>query len=280
MISAILFRIRYWLKVLKYIRPVSIGAALGLFVSLLFDIPLFIFFKENPAILRGGIIYVKKYDAYFYVRSFTDDLYYVTPGREGIIEKFLVSTLKGEDIFVDVGANIGYYTILAAKKVKKQGKVIAIEPIPENVGVLMTNIKLNNLNNVRVMPKAAWNTSNIKIAMYIPSIKERIKFFGTSSSGKRGYNLVLVETVTLDSVLDSTKKIKVIKIDVEGAEKQVLEGALNALDKTHMVYVECRKENLGYLLGILIKKSFSCSLVHAPHAAHLLCYRKMQHKCD
>lgn len=65
--------------------------------------------------------------------------------------------LRKGDVFIDVGAHIGKYTILVAKIVGKEGLVIAIEPNPENYETLLENIKLNNLKNVIAVNIAAWN---------------------------------------------------------------------------------------------------------------------------
>jgi len=72
-----------------------------------------------------------------------------------------LSNLGSGDVFLDVGAHIGKYTILAAKRVGSEGLVIAVEPHPENYRTLIENIKLNSLNNVIALNIAAWKEEGI-----------------------------------------------------------------------------------------------------------------------
>jgi predicted RNA methylase len=61
------------------------------------------------------------------------------------VHDFVVDTLGPGDIFIDVGANIGYYSILASKLIGVNGRVFAVEPIPSTAGVLRFNLKINSL---------------------------------------------------------------------------------------------------------------------------------------
>lgn len=95
LVKSILYRIRYWIKVIRYIRPASMMTALGIFISMVFDIPLYLVLKSNPINLLEDYCYLKKYKTWFYVRPKTDDMCRITPGREGIIEKkFILTSLK------------------------------------------------------------------------------------------------------------------------------------------------------------------------------------------
>ena len=110
----------------------------------------------NPKLLRPGFYLIKPYNIVIYVRG-TDDFYYALPRREGSVHDFIVSVLKEGDVFVDVGANIGYYTILGSKLVGSKGLVIAVEPVPDTVKILRFNLRLNDIKNVLVIDKAAWS---------------------------------------------------------------------------------------------------------------------------
>ena len=88
-----------------------------------------------------------------YVFNYLPDDKYV--GQRIALEKYepyetelILKQVKSGDIIVDVGANIGYYTVLFADKVGKKGKIIAIEPDPINFEILQKNIKENKLFNV------------------------------------------------------------------------------------------------------------------------------------
>lgn len=133
--------------------------------------------------------------------------------------------LKSADILIDVGANFGYYTCLGcAMKVK----VVAFEPLPENLDYLFANLKANSWeNDVEVFPLGLADKSGLA------------DFFGASTgasllSGWAGVSDCFKRTIalsTLDTILQSrfnNKKV-VIKIDVEGAEFKVLCGASRLL---------------------------------------------------
>jgi FkbM family methyltransferase len=223
--------------------------------------------------LIGGIIFLRKYNSYFYVRSMTEDFYYVIPRREGIIEDFILNTLNDGDIFVDVGANVGYYTILAAKKVGTKGVVFAIEPVAETARILKLNLRLNDIRNVIVINKAAWHKPE-KIKIHIP-IFHGGRFYGLSTALNPTATSIdeVVEGASLDTLVQSSGNRMLIKIDVEGAEDKVLLGAYNLLNKTSHIYIECSRRNEAKVLRLLNEKGFSCRIINVPHATHLLCRR-------
>jgi len=122
-----------------------------------------------------------------------------------------------EMCFVDVGANVGYYTILRALK---DSFVVAVEPIPTTVAVLKINLKLNGIINVMIVDKCAWFESS-RIKLKIP----HGSYYGLASAfynRDTKYVAYEVECVKLDDVLKEFKNIKLVKIDVEGAEYEVL----------------------------------------------------------
>jgi len=128
--------------------------------------------------------------------------------------------LREGDVFIDVGAHIGKYTIPAARAVGGKGLVIAIEPHPENYRVLIRNIKANNLNNVIALNVAAWSGER-KLKLFIGDSGSRHsvkKDFG------RGY--IEVPARALDSILNELKveNVDLIKIDVEGRSSRFLKG--------------------------------------------------------
>jgi len=278
LIESILYRIRYWIKVARYIRPASKTTALGMFISMVLDLPLYLVLRINPINLLGGYVYLNKYKTWFYVRPKTDDMYHITPGREGIIEKFILTPLKKGDIFVDIGANIGYYTIIAAKLVGEKGKVIAVEPIKETQRILRINSILNRINNVMIVSKAAWRTSGEKLKLYVPVLPCKVSSFGLASSNEpSNYHVFeIVETIALDDILKNCTKIKFMKIDVEGSEDKVIQGIIRALSKTNFAYIECSKANSSNIKNVLQKLGFKVIAFDVPHATHLFCIRTLK----
>ena len=130
------------------------------------------------------------------------------------------SQINKDGVFVDVGANIGYYTLLMAKICKK---VYAIEPDAECFEILKKNIEENKLKNVMLLNIAA---SNKKEKKYLVKDKNNQ---GNSRIDDKNGEIVLMDT--LDNILKNEQKISLIKIDTQGWEAQVIEGAKKILKR-------------------------------------------------
>lgn len=132
--------------------------------------------------------------------------------------RLLKKILKPGMMFIDVGANIGYFTLLAAQCVGKNGKVIAFEPEEKNFKLLEGNIKKNTFHNVIVEKYAVSDTIG-ESSLYLDAQNPARH----SLSSYAGEKSVIVKTTTLDAYLGD-RKVDVVKIDVEGAEPAVLKG--------------------------------------------------------
>ena len=134
-------------------------------------------------------------------------------------------------IVVDVGANIGYYTLIAAKETGEGGKVYAFEPESHNYELLVKNIDANGYRNVVPIRKAVSNRTGCaklfldKINLGAHSFAEDNLVPG-NAIGRSG--ILEVETVALDHFIPDGR-VDIIKIDTQGAEGLVLEGARNIL---------------------------------------------------
>jgi len=169
----------------------------------------------------------------FFVRRATDDLYSCLPGRERDAEATILGLLNRGDTFVDVGANIGYYSVLASEAVGPAGKVIAIEPVPATAGVLRHNLRLNGATNVSAIQKACWSDRGVLSLSMSPGA------YGMASAVvRRGAQTVAIECVPLDDICAPLPQVRLIKIDAEGSERQVLVGARTTLTKTDYLVVE------------------------------------------
>jgi FkbM family methyltransferase len=133
---------------------------------------------------------------------------------------------------IDVGANIGYFTLLMANLVGPHGKVIAFEPLAENFKILKENIQLNGHANVVAENLALMSrTERIELRSATPGAITWV------ASVKIDQNAAVesqsAEAVTLDEYVETNgiAKVDFLKIDVEGAEASVLEGATNVLNK-------------------------------------------------
>ena len=182
---------------------------------------------------------VPKYDYEFYCRINKDDFKIMTIHEDDIITRF---TPNEGDIVIDIGAHIGLYTIIGAKRVGAQGKVVAIEADPENFEMLNRNIKLNQLTNVIPLNYAVYSKET-KIKLYLPSGESGFTKYNTIMPNwiNTQEKFVEVNANTLDYLLQLNKirqeKVDWIKIDVEGAEFEVLKGATNVLSKSKDVAI-------------------------------------------
>jgi FkbM family methyltransferase len=151
----------------------------------------------------------------------------LSPEYESCLWKHL--NLKKGDVFIDVGAHIGKYTITAAKIVGKSGLVVSLEPFPANYRTLLENIKMNKLTNVVALNVAVWD-AKCDLKLFIG--REHGQHSVKKDSG-RGF--ITVQANTLDNIVSTlgVEKVNVIKIDVEGAEAEVIKGSIRILNKYH-----------------------------------------------
>ncbi|MDJ0703818.1 MAG: FkbM family methyltransferase [Leptolyngbyaceae cyanobacterium MO_188.B28] len=155
---------------------------------------------------------------------------------------WLASTLiSSGDVCIDVGANMGHYTFLMASIVGSSGKVISFEPQPYYFSLIQDSIKLNDLHNTIVENKALWDESGKKLNFYL---SENPNNSGTSSLINHGLYLnekrsLEVETITIFDYIEdhNIEKINLIKIDVERAEFQVLQGMRTLLLKNSVDFL-------------------------------------------
>jgi FkbM family methyltransferase len=143
--------------------------------------------------------------------------------EEGIVQ-FMKKHLFPGDVFIDVGANIGWLSCIAAQLVKENGKVLAFEAHPETARLLRENIGLNEFQNVVVFPVALGNTNG------------EMELFDSPEQNRGGASAVfpsevihIVPTQKLDDLLLDNMVPKALKIDVEGFEPEVIEGAMKIL---------------------------------------------------
>lgn len=161
---------------------------------------------------------------------------------EPVQTAFFSQIVKSGDVVLDIGANIGFYSVLAAKQVGEKGKVLAFEPDPKSVSLLERNLALNTVEkNVQIIPVALSNhekEGNFIQNKYSP---------GDSylSDEKKGD---VIQLNTLDNIVQSLQlsAIDVIKIDIEGAEIAFLEGATDTFIKHKGIhlFIECNPKAL------------------------------------
>lgn len=181
---------------------------------------------------------------YFYLPTGYDFNIFLNPYfHEYDITQLIFRSLSLGDTFLDVGAHGGLYTIIASMKVKENGKVLSFEPNPLNLNFLRLNIKLNGLNNINVIPKAVGDKSG-KIRLFYSTHETAL----TSAKGM-GKNMIEVVVTTIDEAAGKLDFVKIMKVDTEGYDWNVLKGALKTLRKVRFVIVEQNTSNIRELLS-------------------------------
>jgi FkbM family methyltransferase len=191
-------------------------------------------------------------------RKGSDDFYMFFVPREKELLPHL-RMRKGET-FVDVGANVGYYSLKLAQDHANDGvRIIAIEAHPENFKALNKNIELNNFVCITTINKAVSNHKGTATLYDRVDTRNRIRseFYSLSTDYIHDLNFVPMDggTVqvgcdTLDNILEE-KRVDVMKIDIEGGEVSALEGAGKTLSRLRKLIVEVHGHNLEKVLRIL-----------------------------
>lgn len=125
--------------------------------------------------------------------------------------------LREGHVCIDVGANIGVMTMLAASLVGPSGRVIAVEPNPGNVQLLYRSLLLNGFTNVEVLPLAASNVQNV----FSLTGRSNTHLIGARGATGGGH---MVQSVRLDDMYGQLPRLDFVKLDIEGHEPPALDG--------------------------------------------------------
>lgn len=196
-------------------------------------------------------------------------LYFLGYYELGLTE-LISCTLRPGDTFIDVGAHIGYYTVLASGLVGPDGEVHSFEPVPDIFSRLETNAALNNLENARLNQTAVSDRDG-DLEIYLP----RAINTGTGSFVKQPNSSDesrVCRSVSLDSYVQSNGigDIRLIKMDVEGAEVLALggmHGVLEAVDPPNVIceavplLLEAAGSSVQELVSLMEEKGFHASRI-------------------
>jgi FkbM family methyltransferase len=179
--------------------------------------------------------------------------------------RLVQALLKPGMTFLDVGANIGYYTVIAARLVGDSGAVHAFEPHPGVRARLEDNVGRNGYRNVAVHGQAVAATSG-SVSFYASTVDQNQ---GISSilPGRGRQQELSVSSVTLDEFAASLggRRIDVIKMDVEGAEAQVIAGGQRTLsgpDAPAIIFESFEAAELGAVSGALRAAGYHIRRLH------------------
>lgn len=181
---------------------------------------------------------------------FIDDIY--EPNETSLWLKYS----KRASTIIDIGANVGYYSLLAAS-VNKTATIIGFEPISKTYNRFVENIEINRYKNITAVRNAVSNTSG-KIRINIGNENN----WGMSSINQHDYLSDLyedIESITLDEYVKNSNinVIDLIKIDIEGAEFNALLGMRNLLEvKSPIIFLEVLEQHLSKQ-NISLKRVFT-----------------------
>ena len=201
---------------------------------------------------------------YFWLDANTDNGF-ILGFYEEDLASFLASNIQSGSVFYDLGAHWGYFSLLASKLVGDKGRVYAFEPMPRNFRHLQKNLEINSTQQIELFNLAV--SEKIGKVRFSNTDDSFANTYVTNSSG----NLLEICAINLDSFIEKEGILPpdFIKIDVEGAELDVLKGAKETIVhfrpkihlSTHDVHVpgidnECRKwmKEVGYRMEKLSSK--------------------------
>ncbi len=176
---------------------------------------------------------------------------------------FTLRLLRPGDCVIDVGANIGLYSLLAASRVGR-GRVIALEPDSLAAARLRENTDLNHLRNVELHIKAAGaQPGEAKLTMGLDTINHMV---GEATNVPS----VLVKVTALDDLVDPGDTVALVKLDTEGFESEVLRGAGRLLAEGRILAWIVEVNGLGLRYGVEDRAVIEIFKTHAyhPHCYH------------
>lgn len=156
--------------------------------------------------------------------------------------RWISERLKPGDVFFDVGAHYGWMSMVAARRTGRNGKVVAFEPSPSSVAVLRYHKRMNRLTQMEIVPKAVTNTDAAEMPFTLvgdgDAVMNSLIEIEEVKSDPRGCTVIQVEAITLDAYSQQTGLAPaMIKIDAEGAEMWICEGARRLLAQSRPMLI-------------------------------------------
>ncbi len=216
------------------------------------------FIKTKRPIKANGIIAIP--------RPNTDDyaMLFMPREEEQILNDHL--QINENETFVDIGANVGYYTLRAATTYRGDNiRIVSIEADPENYKALCCNIAHNGFDNVIAINKAISSMKGtVTLYRRINASKRRVATSESSTSFDFGKESSLsIESDTLDNIVKEYNiHPNVIKMDIEGAEVDALKGSTDTLRHSRKIIVEIHGTNLEKVKAALQNHDFNIQVVN------------------
>ena len=192
-------------------------------------------FRTDKVVVNGNLMYLPK-------KGFSE---YSTKGIYGKLDTMIVEKLVNSgDYVIDIGAAIGYFTLILARKVGKNGLVISFEPKGDRYRLLEKNTHVNKYNNVKLEQKAILSKDFQSGFFAEQNEIAGLRYFSDKESTKQKNELLSTDVITvdLDEYLKNQKilqKISFIKIDVDGPELSILQSSQELLQNNNLkIFIE------------------------------------------
>ena len=198
----------------------------------------------------------------------------IWPNYEPLIADIFYSEVKTGDVVLDIGANIGVFTLLGAKLVGSEGSVYAFEPDPENFSLLTQNVNQSRYKNITLVNKAV-NSQTCPLKLYQSESNRGDHQIHDSGQNRK---FISVQGVAIDDYFDENeKRVKLIKMDIQGAEWDAIQGMSNILNQDHPLIIISELWPFGLLragvsteIYLSFMKERNFEIFHINHASNQL----------
>jgi len=178
--------------------------------------------EQGTVLVKTAVGYVLCDDSDHAVLANLIDAGELEPGTRLLIDRFL----KPGDVFVDVGANLGMISLAAARAMQGKGKIFAFEPFGPTRALMEKTFWLNGLSDILVSHGAAVSSQEGRTRLFLGATSGHHSIFPLEMPSADATRYVDVPLVTLDDALPSAQEVTLLKIDAEGAEIDVINGAV------------------------------------------------------
>ena len=191
---------------------------------------------------------------------------YARGETEIVVQKFIASRIKPGDVFYDLGANIGLFTLIAARSTGLNGKVFSFEPDPANATRLRRNVAKNGFDKVSIQEVGIWS-STTELTFAVSPLSSPDRGVGTFMNVAPAEQQLAVHCVSLDDFAAHMPPPTGVKCDVEGAEFEVVKGARTTLSRHRpwLLFEMHSPENNRDVLAFLAEFGYSFKQIDETH---------------
>jgi len=187
-----------------------------------------------------------------------ENLGYLLGTAEPHLQRAIRQYVAAGDTVYDIGANIGYVSLSLAKRVGSLGLVVAFEPVPQNADMFRRNIENNRVTNIQLLDVAASDSSGEAVIRIAENLSMASLVWHRSNPSALE---LVIKTVVIDDLVETgaLSEPKFVKIDVEGAEGQVLQGMRRTVAKAAPVlFIECSDAGRETVWPMLSELGYRC----------------------